>query len=222
MNLKQVAGERAVDFVEDGMVVGLGTGSTAYFAIRKIAERVREGYNIRGVITSERTRELALEWKIPLVDIDEVEKVDLTIDGADEVDPYGNGIKGGGGALLMEKIVASRSLRNIWVVDEKKLVDQLGAFPLPVEIMPFGHGQLIRALSDQYLHPELRRDEKEPFITDGGHYLADLHLEKIDDAFKLDTELKKFPGVLEHGLFLDIVNKVVVARKSGAEVISFR
>ena len=222
MNPKQLAGERAVDFVEDGMVVGLGTGSTAYFAIQKIAERIREGLNVRGVITSEQTRKLAEEWKIPLVDIDEAEKIDLTIDGADEVDPLGNGIKGGGGALLLEKIVASKSLSNIWVVDERKMVRQLGAFPLPVEIMAFGHGHLLKTLAENGYHPELRKNNRGAFVTDGGHYLADLHLGRIEDAFALDTELKRFPGVLEHGLFLNTVNKVVVAGGEKAEVISFR
>lgn len=222
MNPKQLAGERAVDFVEDGMIVGLGTGSTAYFAIRKIAELVHEGLNIKSVITSEQTRKLAEEWKIPLVDIDETEKIDLTIDGADEVDPLGNGIKGGGGALLLEKIVAYKSLQNIWVVDESKMVKQLGAFPLPVEIMAFGHRHLLKTLASNGYSPALRMDGQVAFVTDGGHYLADLHLGQIEDAFILDTELKKFPGVLEHGLFLNTVNKVVIATGGKAEVISFR
>ena len=139
MNLKQQAGERAVSFVEDGMLVGLGTGSTACYAIRKLGELVRQGLEIKGVCTSEQTRDLACEYGIPVVDIEDVGCIDITIDGADEVDPGGQGIKGGGGALLYEKIVASNSRQNVWVIEKRKLVQQLGAFPLPVEIMPFGH-----------------------------------------------------------------------------------
>jgi ribose 5-phosphate isomerase A len=222
MNSKQTAGEKAIDFVEDGMIVGLGTGSTAYFAIKKIAERVGEGMSIKGICTSEQTRKLAEEWNIPYVDIDEVDHIDLTIDGADEVDPMGNGIKGGGGALLLEKIVASRSLRNIWVLEERKLVNQLGAFPLPVEIMPFGHLHTIDVLKKKGFNPKLRKDGDKAYTTDGGHFLVDLQLESIPDPFALDIELKTIPGVLEHGLFLDIVNDIIVARCDQADVIAFR
>jgi len=222
MNLKQKAGERAVDFVEDGMVVGMGSGSTVYYAIQKIGQRVREGLNIKGICTSDQTRNLAEQWEIPYVDIDEVDQIDLTIDGVDEVDPDGNGIKGGGGALLFEKIVASRSLLNIWVVEERKLVKQLGAFPLPVEIMPFGHRGLLQIFTGNNYHPELRKKEDDVYITDGGHYLADLHMGAIRDPFKLDMELKKIPGVLEHGLFLNMVNKVVSAGNDTVEILTFR
>ena len=222
MNLKQLAGEKAVEFVEDGMVVGLGSGTTAYYAIQKIGERVREGLKIKGICTSFQTRDLAEKWDIPYLDIDEVDQIDLTIDGVDEVDPDGNGIKGGGGALLLEKIVASRSVLNIWVVEERKLVQQLGAFPLPVEIMPFGHQHLLRNFTLMNYHPELRKKVDEVYITDGGHFLADLHLGSIEDPFKLDMELKKIPGVLEHGLFLNMVNKVVSASNDKVEIITFR
>jgi len=151
-----------------------------------------------------------------------VDQIDLTIDGVDEVDPDGNGIKGGGGALLFEKIVASRSLLNIWVVEERKLVKQLGAFPLPVEIMPFGHRGLLQIFTGNNYHPELRKKEDDVYITDGGHYLADLHMGAIRDPFKLDMELKKIPGVLEHGLFLNMVNKVVSAGNDTVEILTFR
>ncbi len=222
MNLKQQAGERAVTFVEDGMVVGLGTGSTAYYAIRKLGELARQGMKIKGVCTSEQTRDLAREYGIPVVDIEDAKYIDLTIDGADEVDPDGQGIKGGGGALLFEKIVASNSRQNIWVVEKRKLVPQLGAFPLPVEIMPFGHRNLLRKMEERNWNPVLRKKGSEIFITDGHHYVVDLRLDSIPDPQQLDSEIRHLPGVVEHGLFLDTVNKVVAAGPDKVEIISFR
>lgn len=222
MNPKQIAGERAVEFVEDGMVVGLGSGTTAYYAIQKIGERVGQGLKITGVCTSENTRQLAERWKIPHADIDDVKRIDLTIDGADEVDTLGNGIKGGGGALLFEKIVASISSQIIWVVEQRKLVSQLGAFPLPVEIMPFGHKHCISVLEEMGLNPRLRMSGKEIFRTDSRHYIVDLHTGQLPDLSDLDSRLKQIPGVIEHGLFLNLVNKVVAANKDMADIITYR
>ncbi len=222
MDLKRIAGERAVELIEDGMVVGLGSGSTAYYALQRIGERVREGLRITGVCTSENTRLLAERWKIPYVELNEVDRIDLTIDGADEVDPFGNGIKGGGGALLFEKIIAANSIQNVWVVEQRKLVEQLGAFPLPVEIMPFGYKHCLRSISELGLDPRLRMQGNDMYHTDGGHYIADLRMGTIQDPQKLDCELKKIPGVIEHGLFLNVVNKVVVAADQGADIITFR
>ncbi|MEE9461920.1 MAG: ribose-5-phosphate isomerase RpiA [Bacteroidales bacterium] len=222
MNLKQQAGERAVTFVEDGMVVGLGTGSTAYYAIRKLGELARQGMEIKGVCTSEQTRDLAREYGITVVDIEDAKYIDLTIDGADEVDPDGQGIKGGGGALLYEKIVASNSRQNIWVVEKRKLVPQLGDFPLPVEIMPFGHRNLLRKMEERNWNPVLRKKGSKIFTTDGHHYIVDLRLDSIPDPQQLDSEIRHLPGVVEHGLFLDTVNKVVAAGPDKVEIISFR
>lgn len=222
MNLKQKAGEKAVTFVEDGMVVGLGTGTTAYYAIRKLGELARKGMKIKGVCTSEETRNLAGEYGIPVLDMEDAECIDLTIDGADEVDPGGQGIKGGGGALLFEKIVASHSMQNIWVVEKRKLVQRLGAFPLPVEIMPFGHRNLIRKMEDRNWNPVLRMKGTGIFNTDGHHYIVDLHLDSIKNPHLLDTEIRQLPGVIDHGLFLDTVNKVVAAGPDKVEIVSFR
>ena len=222
MNLKQIAGEKAVEYIEDGMIVGLGTGSTAFYAIRKIGEEVRNGLRITGVCTSEETRKLAEKWKIPYTGINEVDHIDLTIDGADEVDPQGHGIKGGGGALLYEKIVASNSARNIWVVEKRKLVERLGGFPLPVEIMPFGHKSSIARLADMGLKPKLRMSGKTIFLTDGEHYIVDIQTGMIEDPFVLDKELKQVAGIIEHGLFLNIVDKVVVAGNEKVDIITFR
>lgn len=222
MNTKQIAGERAVDFVEDGMVVGLGTGSTAYYAIKKIGERVQQGLKITGICTSESTRKLAEELNIPYVGVDDVERIDLTIDGADEVDSLGNGIKGGGGALMFEKVVSSISNQVIWVVDKKKLVNPLGAFPLPVEILPYGHKHSLAAMSEMDYNPELRMSGDKPFLTDGGHYIADLHMKFIEDPEGLDRKLNLLTGVVENGLFLQHVNKVVVASAEEVDIITFR
>ena len=222
MVLKQLAGEKAATFIEDRMMVGLGSGSTVYYTIRKLGELVRQGLAIKAVCTSEKTRYLAMEAGIPLWHLDETEYIDLTIDGADEVDPLGQGIKGGGGALLYEKIVASNSKQNIWVVEKRKMVQQLGAFPLPVEIMPFGHRNLIRRMDEMRLNPVLRMEGGEIFVTDGQHYIVDLHLRSIKDPRHLDLALRQMPGVVEHGLFLDTVNKVVAAGPDQVDIISFR
>jgi ribose 5-phosphate isomerase A len=222
MDAKKLAGERAVDLIEDGMIVGLGSGTTAFYAIQKIGERVKEGLRITGVCTSEDTRCLAEKWKIPYKTVDEIECIDLTIDGADEVDPLGNGIKGGGGALLFEKIVATNSRQNVWVIEQRKLVDQLGSFPLPVEILPFGYRFCLKALDGMGLKPGLRMKGKEIYRTDGGHYIADLQTGPVSDPAKLDEELKRIPGLIETGLFIKLVNKVVVANNELADIITFR
>ena len=222
MNPKQAAGEKAVDFIEDGMVLGLGSGTTTYYTIRKIGEMVSSGLKITGVCTSEATRLLAEKWNIPYVSIDEVEKIDLTIDGADEVDPMGNGIKGGGGALLFEKMVATVSRQVIWVIEQRKLVDRLGAFPLPVEILPFGHTHCIRRIQELGLNPELRYVNGEIFRTDGGHYIVDLHTGPLSEPGEVVNKLVMIPGVIEHGLFLDLVNRAVVATMEKVDIITYR
>jgi ribose 5-phosphate isomerase A len=222
MNIKQIAGERAADFVEDGMVLGLGTGSTAFFTIQKIGEKVSQGLKITGVCTSEETRLLAESLKIPYVDLDDVEKIDLTIDGADEVDPMGNGIKGGGGALLYEKIAASVSTQIIWVIEQRKLVDRLGNFPLPVEIMPYGHKHCLQSLTEKGYNPQLRISGKKAYLTDGGHYIADLHTGLMEDPFELEADLQKITGVVENGLFLNTANKAIVASNEAVDIITYR
>lgn len=203
-------------------MVGLGSGTTTYYTVRKIGELVSQGLKITGVCTSEATRLLAEKWNIPYVSIDEVEKIDLTIDGADEVDPMGNGIKGGGGALLFEKMVASVSRQVIWVIEQRKLVEQLGVFPLPVEILPFGHTHCIKRMGELGLNPKLRYLNGDIFHTDGGHYITDLHTGPLSDPGKMVSELIQIPGVIEHGLFLNLVNRAVVAYKDVVDIITYR
>ncbi|BAO05636.1 MULTISPECIES: ribose-5-phosphate isomerase RpiA [Enterococcus] len=221
MNLKQLVGIKAAEFVEDGMIVGLGTGSTAYYMVEEIGRRMREeGLKITGVTTSSGTKAQAESLGIPLKSIDEVPVVDLTIDGADEISADFQGIKGGGAALLFEKIVASYSKQTIWIVDGSKMVDQLGRFPLPVEVIPYGSQQLMRLFKEKNYQPVLRQTETgETVVTDSGHYIIDLHLERIEDPEKLATYLDQLVGVVEHGLFLNMVSKVVVASENGVSVL---
>jgi len=218
---KKLAGEKATEFIKDGMVIGLGTGSTAYYTIMKVGELVKEGMQITAVATSNVTYDMAIKLNIPMVSLDDVDQIDLTIDGADEIDPEGNGIKGGGGALLFEKIVASHSKMNIWVVDESKLVDQLGAFPLPVEVVRFGEKHTQNAIDALGLNPKKRLTGNTPFSTDSGNSIYDLYMGRITDPRELDHHLKHIPGVVEHGLFRGIVDKVVVGKDSDTQLINF-
>ncbi len=220
---KYVAARRAVEFVEDGMRVGLGTGSTAAWMVRCLGELVREeGMMITGVATSTRTADLAREVGVTIKTLDEVRWLDLTIDGADEYDPNLNLIKGGGGALLHEKIVATASDQMVVIADLTKQVDTLGAFPLPVEIIPFGW-QTTKALIEEMLSnvdvlgrsASLRLSGTEPFKTDEGNYILDLHLRRIAQPAQVSLVLNQIPGVVENGLFLDICDVLVIGNADG-------
>lgn len=216
---KQRAGERAAEFVQGGMIVGLGTGSTVYWTIRKLGELARAGLQIRGIPTSRQTETLATEVGIPLTSFAEVDELDLTIDGADEVGPGLNLIKGAGGALLREKLVASASRRLIIVADSSKLVSVLGAFPLPVEIVPFAHDLTLRRLAALGCQPMLRQAGDQPFVTDNGNFIADCRFGTIPDPAATHRALKLLPGVVETGLFVDMAEVVVVGTPSGVDVI---
>ncbi len=216
--LKKIVAEEAVDtYVKDGMNVGLGTGSTAYFAIKRIGELVSKGYDLTCVATSVQSEELAKECGINVVDIDEVDKLDITIDGADEVDPKMQLIKGLGGALLREKIVAAATVREIIIADESKLVDKLGTkAPLPVEVLRFGHEHTKFALERQGCKAELRMKDGEPFVTDGGNYIYDCRFEGIDSPFFLESRIDVIPGVIENGLFLNTAFNVLISKSDGS------
>lgn len=212
MNPKKLVGIKAASFVEDGMVVGLGTGSTAYFMVEELGRRVKEeNLSITCVSTSSETEELALSLGLNMKTIDEVGTIDLTIDGADEVSPDFQGIKGGGGALLFEKIVAIHSKKNIWIVDESKRVETLGQFPLPVEVVPFASELLFKKFEDRGYAPTLRKHNDDTvYITDSNNYILDLALKEIEDPQALADELRNEVGVVEHGLFIDIADQVIV------------
>lgn len=214
-NQKKRAAEEAVKFVEDGMTLGLGTGSTVFYFLHALAKRMKQGLSIRGVSTSEKTTRLASELGIPLMKLGDTEGLDLTIDGADEVDERLQGIKGGGGALLLEKIVASYSKYNIWIVDASKRVKQLGKFPLPVEVVPLALKPVEQLFLQKGWNPQLRLQGESPFLTDSHNVILDLHLQSITDPAALAAELNAVPGVVEHGLFLGIAQKVIVGEENG-------
>ncbi len=219
MNEKQAAAEKSVEFIEDGMIVGLGTGSTVNLMIDSLAKRIKKGLKIKAVATSKLTYQLAGALGIEVLDLELVDKIDITIDGADEVDPDLNGIKGGGAALLYEKIVASNSTKNIWIIDSSKVVKKLGKFPLPVEVIPYGSNLLFSKFEKMNFNPSFRKNEGKNFTTDGGHFLIDLCLKKIDDPVRMEEELKTYAGVVEVGLFTNIADMVIVGRGDGVEIL---
>ncbi|QUI23003.1 ribose-5-phosphate isomerase RpiA [Vallitalea pronyensis] len=219
MSEKQLAGEKAVEFIQDGMIVGLGTGSTADFATRKIGERIHNGLNIKAVATSTATAQLATALNIPIVDLNEVDKIDVTIDGADEVDVTYTGIKGGGGALFFEKMVASISQKNIWVVDASKYVEQIGKFPLPVEVSPFVYAHIYNQFQDKGMKPQMRKQQKKYYLTDSGNYIIDLHLNTIKESKEMASWLNAIPGVITHGLFINTVDLLVIGNGSTTRIM---
>lgn len=208
---KKSAANRAAEFVVDGMTVGLGSGSTVYYAVLRLGELAREGLQFKCVSTSSATTRLALECGLELCTLDDIASIDLTIDGADEIDNELNGIKGGGGALLFEKIVALYSARNVWIADSSKLVEKLGRFPLPLEVIPFGHKRVFRYLSDMNLNPVIRKRDEAYYLTDSGNLIFDLHIGSIDNPALLDIELKRLSGVVETGIFCGIADTAIIA-----------
>ena len=224
MDAKQHAGFKAVEFIEDGMTVGLGTGSTAYWMVERLGERVREGLKVRCVPTSRRTEEQARALDIPLVTFADARGLDLAIDGADEI---GHGlalIKGGGGALLREKLVARAARRFIVIADAQKRVETLGRFPLPVEVVPFAWEVTARRVAGvTKTEPQLRRDERgEIYLTDNGNYILDCRCLEIRDPETTERELKLLTGVVECGLFVNMADIAIVATDEEVEIIERR
>ena len=225
-SLKRAAAARAIEFVRPGMRVGLGTGSTAAHFVALLAERVRAGLDIIAVPTSEATRAQAARLGIVLTTLDETPELDLAVDGADEIAPDLTLIKGGGGALLREKIVATASARMVVIADESKWVSVLGRFPLPVEITPFGATvtqRMVKAAvsgEGDAVPAPLRRDQNgHAFVTDGGHWLLDAHLRRIADPRALASKLSAIPGVVGHGLFVGLAQAAIVAGPDGVRLI---
>lgn len=209
-------GAQAAGEVTPGMIVGLGTGSTATAFVRALGQRVAEGLSISGIPTSVETRNLARSLNIPLTDLDSVDTVDLCVDGADEIDPALNVVKGRGGALLFEKLVARRADRYLIIATEEKLVNQLGTrLPLPVEIVPLGWKHTARELDRLGLEPALRMSDETPFVTDGGHYILDCETGGIRDASELASRIKAITGVVDHGLFIGMVDLAMTVDDSG-------
>lgn len=223
MNAKKNAADLAVTFIESGMTVGLGTGSTAYWAIERIGQRInQDGLRIRAIATSIRSEDQARQLGIPIFPFAEIGDIDITIDGADEADPGLNLIKGGGGALLREKIVASNSKRLIIVADESKLVEHLGAFPLPVEIAKFGWEKTMHKLETLGCSPHLRQKEGEAYETDNGNYIIDCSFGKIADPAVLHEQINAIVGVMENGLFVHMTSSLVVGFEDGRTAVMHR
>jgi ribose 5-phosphate isomerase A len=210
---KEAAARASLRFVRDGDIVGLGTGSTAAYAVRFLAERVREGLKIRGIPTSVQIKELAGSLGIPLTTLDEYQQIDVDIDGADEFDSQLHLIKGGGGALLREKIIASASRQVVIIADSSKQVAVLGKFPLPVEVIPFAQALVAKRIGALGATVKQRQDAKgKPFVTDEGHHILDCSFGQIPDPPALARVLSDMPGVVEHGLFIDLATVVLVAK----------
>jgi ribose 5-phosphate isomerase A len=209
LNEKELVGTKAAEYIQDGMVVGLGTGSTAYYTIKKLGELVRNGLNIKGIPTSEQTAALAVEHGIPLVDFKGIKQIDVAIDGADEFDTNLNLIKGGGGALLREKIIANAASAFIVIADSSKRANKLGAFPLPVEIVKFGAEMTSKKIAELGCEPKLRLSGNQPFITDNGNYIFDCDFKKIESPEKLERQLNMIPGVVENGLFVNMAKRLI-------------
>lgn len=223
--LKIEAARAALAHVESGMKLGIGTGSTAEEFVRLLAEKVGRGFSVIGVPTSERTAALCRELGVPLTTLEDTPRLDLTVDGADEIDPQLALIKGGGGALLREKIVAAASDRMMVIADETKLVETLGRFPLPIEVNRFGLKATEIAIASVAERlgltgpVTLRRNDSEAFVTDGGHLILDASFGRIPDPEALSTALHAIPGVVEHGLFLGLARIAIVARNGGVQVL---
>ncbi|WP_347550960.1 ribose-5-phosphate isomerase RpiA [Pseudalkalibacillus hwajinpoensis] len=214
MNEKKLAGEKAAAYVQDGMVVGLGTGSTVYFTLLKLAERVKEGLMIKGIPTSKETEAIAIEHGIPLIALQDVSSIDLTIDGADELNDDLTLIKGGGGALLREKIIAYHSTHMIVVADSNKSVSKLGTFPLPVEIVPFGYNKTVQSLEKLGCRVVIRNNASSPFLTDNGNYIVDCSFGEIPYPSTLHDKINQIPGVVDNGLFIGYANKAIVGQEN--------
>jgi len=219
--MKKLAAEKAVEYVESGMTLGLGTGSTVEYALKKLGEMVKNGLDIKGIPTSMHTRKIAKDENISLTTMEENPEIDLTIDGADEVDSELNLIKGGGGALTREKIVAYHSKREIIVIDETKVVKALGIdFPLPVEVVKYGWSSTKNKLEEFGCNVKLRKIMGDPYITDNSNYILDCEFVRIDDPEQLEVDINNIPGVVENGLFIGLTDDVIVGSKQGIKTLT--
>jgi ribose 5-phosphate isomerase A len=222
VNGKKIAAGKAIEYIRNGMTIGLGTGSTAYWAIQGIGEMVKNGLSVRAIATSVQSESLARELAIPIVPFAEIDYLDVTIDGADEVDRHLNLIKGGGGALLREKIVAAATKFYVIIVDESKLVARLGQFPLPVEVAPFGWEITERRLRELGCTPKMRMKEGVPFLTDNQHYILDCAFGPIPDSVRLHEKVSEITGVMEDGFFINMADVVIAGAPDGNTKVLLR
>jgi ribose 5-phosphate isomerase A len=214
--MKRVVGEYAAELIQPGFVTGIGTGSTVYYFIHALAKRVQEGLTITATVTSQKSASLAKELGIAITDLNEIDTIDITIDGADEADNQLQLIKGGGGALLQEKMVAAASRKLVIIADSTKIVNQLGVFPLPVEVIPYGWKQTLRHIAGLSCNTiKLREKEGKPFITDHGHYILDCQFRKIENPSQLSVQLNSIPGVVENGLFINMASSIITSNPDG-------
>lgn len=229
-NEKQAAAAAAMEFVEEGMTIGLGTGSTAKYFVEMLADEIADGLLVRCIETSEQTRELARSLGIPLIPFEQVDRIHLTVDGADEVGPGGVLIKGGGAALLREKIIANASDHMVVIADSSKEVPYIGAFPLPVEVTPFGYTITAKKVHDALVAAgverpriELRRapGSANLLVTDGANHIFDCHCGRIPDPAKTAAYLSAVPGIVEHGLFIGLARTVIIGEENGAHIIEY-
>lgn len=226
---KENAAHAAIEYVEDGMTIGLGTGSTAKYFVEILAEEIADGLVVRGVPTSEQTRRLAESLGVPLVDVEQVDRIHLTVDGADEVDEHANLIKGGGAALLREKIIANASDLMVVIADSAKSVGALGQFPLPVEVTPFGYTITAKKVYDGLtkagvLKPMIKvrtGPGHKPIVTDGGNFILDCQCGVIPEPARTAAILSNVPGVVEHGLFIGMARTVIIGAEDGATVFEY-
>jgi ribose 5-phosphate isomerase A len=219
INGKKIAAGKAIGYIRNGMTLGLGTGSTAYWAIQGIGDQVKNGLSVRAIATSMQSEALARELNIPIVSFSEIDHIDITVDGADEVDQELNLIKGGGGALLREKIVAAATKFYIIIVDESKLVSQLGKFPLPVEVTPFGWEMTMRRLEELGCTPNRRMKDQQPFLTDNQHYILDCSFGLISDPARLHQQVSGITGVMEDGFFIHMADIVIAGAPDGGTTV---
>ena len=218
-DIKKKLGYAAAEYVDNGMTIGAGTGTTAYWFLQALAAKIKNGLSVEAVPTSAQTARVLREQGVPLKELNEVDTIDLVIDGADEIDPAFNLIKGGGAAHLQEKMVAAASKKMLVLADESKLVSVLGAFPLPVEVIPYGSRQVARRINEKYgIEPRLRLKEGKPLVTDHGHHILDCPFGKIEHLHAVHAWLNQVPGVVENGLFLGYATATLIGYKDGTLV----
>ncbi|RSL29465.1 ribose-5-phosphate isomerase RpiA [Salibacterium salarium] len=216
---KKAAGEKSVDFIEDGMTIGLGSGSTVYWMMKKLSQKVEQGFQVKGIPSSQRTERWAKELHIPLTNFHEVQTLDLSIDGADEIDPHLNLLKGGGGSLVREKIVNTASHYVVIIGEKPKLVSHLGNTAVPVEILPFGWEMTANYISHFGCTPILRQKDGDTFISDNGNYIVDCAFEPISNPKALHDQLKGLVGVVETGLFVNLADTVVISEDQTINIL---